>query len=265
MILRERYGKTALVAGASEGIGAAFSRKLASEGFNLVLVARRVDPLVDLAEEIKTKYNVEVQTVSCDLSKIDAAQTLMDAVQNWEIDFFVYNAALSYIGAFEQNNPQHHQQIAITNMLSPLALVQSLGTKMVARKRGAVILMGSLAGLQGAGNLSTYSATKAFNVILGEGLWYEWKDIGVDVISCIAGATSSPNFVKTKPKKAGLIEPKVQTPEQVVKECFAQLGKQPRVITGRANRIASFFMHRLLPRKLAIKIMGDTTKKMYEL
>ena len=125
--------------------------------------------------------------------------------------------------------------------------------------------MGSLAGLQGAGYLSTYAATKAFDTILAESLWYEWQNKGVDVIACVAGATSSPNFLNTKPKKAGLIEPKVQTPEEVVAECFAKLGKQPRIITGFANRLASFFLHRILPRKLAIKIMGDTTRKMYEL
>ncbi len=265
MSLKEKYGKTALVAGASEGIGAAFARYLANEGMNVVLIARRVEPMVELAKELEEKYKVQVQTVSCDLSKPDAAQTLVAALAHVDIDLLVYNAGLSYIGEFEKNNPEQHLQIAYTNVVTPLGLLQSLGTQMVARKRGAVVLMGSLAGMQGSGHLSVYAATKAFNTILGESLWYEWKDKGVDVIACVAGATSSPNFINTKPKKAGLIEPKVQTPEEVVQECFDNLGKQPRIITGGANRLASFFMHRILPRKLAIKIMGDTTRKMYDL
>jgi short-subunit dehydrogenase len=263
MSFKQKYGKTALVAGASEGIGAAFSKHLAKQGLNLVLVARRVEPLVDLAKEIQEQYKVEVQTVSCDLSKIDAAQTLIDTVKNLDIDIFIYNAGLSYIGAFEKNDPKHHEQIAITNILTPLSLVQSFGTRMLARKKGAIVLMGSLAGMQGAGHLSTYAASKAFDTILAESLWYEWKDKGVDVIACVPGATSSPNFLNTKPKKAGWIEPKVQTPEEVVEECFAKLGKQPRIITGFANRLANFFMHRILSRKIAVKIMGDTTRKMY--
>lgn len=265
MSMKQKYGKRALIAGASEGIGAAFARYLAKEGMHLVIVARRVEPLLALAKEIEDKYKVQVQTVSCDLSETTAAQTLVDAVKDLEIDVLVYNAGLSYIGAFEKNDPQHHLQIANTNVVTPLALVQSLGSLMVKRQRGAVILMGSLAGLQGSGYLSTYAASKAFDTILAESLWYEWKDKGVDVIACVAGATSSPNFINTKPKKAGLIEPKVQTPEEVVQECFASLGKQPRIITGFANRLASFFMHRILPRKLASKIMGDTTRKMYGL
>lgn len=265
MNLQKRYGKTALVAGASEGIGAAFARYLAKEGMNLILIARRVEPMVVLARELEEKYKVQVQTVSCDLSKPDAAPTLVAALSSFEIDLMVYNAGLSYIGEFEKNDPAQHLQIAYTNVITPLGLLQAFGSKMVERKRGAVVLMGSLAGMQGSGHLAVYAATKAFNTILGESLWYEWKDKGVDAIACVAGATSSPNFLNTKPKKAGLIEPKVQTPEEVVAECSANLGKQPRIITGGANRLASFFMHRILPRKLAIKIMGDTTRKMYGL
>lgn len=259
----KKYGTTALIAGASEGIGAAFSHYLAKAGYNLVVVARRVEPMVALAKEIEEKYQVKVQTVSCDLSTPNAADELLGAVEQFDIDVFVYNAGLSYIGPFEKNDPNHHLEIARTNIMTPLQMVQTLGTKMLERQRGAVVLMGSLAGLQGAGFLSTYAATKAFDTILAESLWYEWKERGVDVIACVAGATSSPNFLKTQPKNPGLIKPKVQTPEEVVEECFANLGKQPRIITGFANRLASFFMHRVLPRKLAVKIMGDTTRKMY--
>ncbi len=260
-----KYGQTALVAGASEGIGAAFAIHFAKQGMNLVLIARRPDPLEIFANELKEKYKIQVNTISCDLSKAQAAQILIDELAQTAIDVLIYNAGLSYIGAFEENSEAHHQEIAFTNIVTPLRLVQHFGKKMVERKRGAVVLMGSLAGMQGAGYLTAYAASKAFNIILGESLWYEWKDKGVDVIACIAGATSSPNFINTKPGKAGLIEPKVQTPEEVVEECFHHLGKRPRIISGRANRIASFFMHRILPRRLAIKIMGDTTRKMYRL
>ncbi|MDA8979581.1 SDR family NAD(P)-dependent oxidoreductase [Chitinophagales bacterium] len=259
----KKYGKTACIAGASEGIGAAFSHYLAKEGYDLIVVARRLEPMIALAKEIESKYQVKVDTLSFDLSAPNAAKDLLAAVEPFDIDVLVYNAGLSYIGAFEKNDLNHHLEIARTNIMTPLELLQTLGAKMLERNRGAVVLMGSLAGLQGSGFLSTYAASKAFDTILAESLWYEWKDRGVDVIACVAGATSSPNFINTKPKKVGLIEPKVQTPEEVVEECFANLGKQPRVITGFANRLASFFMHRVLPRKLAVKIMGDTTRKMY--
>ena len=265
MNLLSKYGETAMVAGASEGIGAAFAIYLAKNGMNLVLIARSLAPLEAFAKELKEKYQVQVQTISCDLSTPQAAQNLMDELAQIEIDVLIYNAALSYIGSFEENSIEHNQQIAFTNMLTPLNLVQQFGKKMLDRKRGAIVLMSSIAGSQGAGYLSAYAASKAFNTILGESLWYEWKDKGIDVIACVAGATSSPNFINSKPKNTGFIKPKVQTPEEVVQECFSNLGKQPRIISGRTNRITSFLMHRILPRKLAIKIMGDTTRKMYDL
>lgn len=258
-----KYGKTACIAGASEGIGAAFSHYLAKAGYDLIVVARRMEPLISLAEEIEGTYKVKVNTLSFDLSAPTAAKDLLVALEHFDIDVLVYNAGLSYIGAFEKNDLNHHLEIARTNIMTPLELAQTLGTKMLERGRGAVVLMGSLAGLQGSGFLSTYAASKAFDTILAESLWYEWKERGVDVIACVAGATSSPNFINTRPKKVGLLEPKVQTPEEVVEECFLNLGQQPRIITGFANRLASFFMHRVLPRKWAIKIMGDTTRKMY--
>jgi short-subunit dehydrogenase len=131
--------------------------------------------------------------------------------------------------------------------------------------KGALIMMASLAGFQGSGFLAAYAATKAFSRVLAESLWYEWKSRGVDVIACCAGATATPNFINTKPEKTGFFAPRVQSPEEVVRECMNQLGKKPSFVIGRGNKLASFIMQKLLTRKMAINIMGDTTRKMYRL
>ena len=165
-----KYGKTACIAGASEGIGAAFSHYLAKEGYDLIVVARRLEPMIALAKEIESKYQVKVNTLSFDLSAPNAAKDLLAAVEPFDIDILVFNAGLSYIGAFEKNDLNHHLEIARTNIMTPLELVQTLGTKMLERNRGAVVLMGSLAGLQGSGFLSTYAASKALDTILAESL-----------------------------------------------------------------------------------------------
>jgi short-subunit dehydrogenase len=99
----------------------------------------------------------------------------------------------------------------------------AFATYLAAKGQGAVILMSSLAGFQGSGYLSVYASTKAFNRVLAESLWYEWKNNGVDVLACCAEKTS-------------FFAPRVQTPEEVVKECFMKLGKQPSFITGRGDR-----------------------------
>ena len=125
--------------------------------------------------------------------------------------------------------------------------------------------MASIAGFQGSGYLATYAATKAFNRVLAEGLWYEWKPLGVDVIACCAGATVTPNYLNTLPGKASRLEPKPQLPEQVVEECLRRVGTTPSFVSGTGNKLVSFLMQRLFPRKQAVRIMGDGMKKMYRI
>ena len=263
MGLKEKYGSVALVAGASEGIGAAFSEFYAKAGLDLVLIARRKEPLVAFANGLSKKYNIEVQCIACDLSLPEASDLILNELNGKTVNIFTYNAALSFIGPFESNSLADHEKLTQVNVTTPMKLVHHFGKSMLNNKKGAVVLMASMAGFQGSGFLSAYAATKAYNRILAESLWYEWKDKGVDVIACCAGATSSPNYIKTKPKQKVAFAPPVQTPEKVVQECLKQLGKGPSLITGRGNRLASFFMQRLIPRKMAIKIMGDNTRKMY--
>jgi short-subunit dehydrogenase len=253
MPFKQKYGQTALVAGASEGIGAAFSRRLAAEGMDLVLIARRKDPLDQLASSLTHTY------------PIHAAQHIKDVLQDREISMLVYNAALSFIGPFEKNSMEHNNQIAFANMITPMNMLQLFGEPMLKKGRGAVILMASMAGFQGSGFLAAYAATKAFNRVLAESLWYEWKNRGVDVIACCAGATATGNYLLTNPGKSSFFAPRVQSPEEVVKECLKKLGEKPSFIAGNGNKLASFFMQKIMPREMAIRIMGDTTRKIYRL
>ena len=254
-----------MIAGASEGIGRAFASCLAREGFDLVLIARRLQPLEQLADALKNEYNISVQSIRCDLSESDAVQKISEQLSGKEIGLLVYNAVQSYIGPFLQNTPVNHLQMASLNMITPLNMIHHFGEEMLIKGRGAIVLMASLAGFQGSGYLSMYAATKAFNRVLAESLWYEWKNSGLDIIACCAGATATPNFKNTNPEKKGFFAPRILDPEEIPQECFRQLGRKPSCITGRGNRVASFIMQRILPRKMAINIMGETTRKMYRL
>ncbi len=265
MNLKQKYGKTAMVVGASEGIGAAFAAFLAAEGMDLVLIARRLQPLKDLGNQLGEKFKINVECITCDLSDINAGQQIEEAVNGKEISLIVYNAAMAYIGQFIRNSPGIHSGMARVNMLTPLRLIYSFGEKMLEKKQGAIILMTSLAGFQGSGFLTVYAASKAFSRVLAESLWYEWKNTGVDIIACCSGAVATPGYKNTFPEKTGFFTPRVLDPIEVPVECFRNLGKRPSFIIGRGNRIASFIMQRILPRKMAINIMGDTTRKMYRL
>ena len=264
MNIKQKYGQTALIAGASEGLGMAYCEALAAQGMDLVMIARRQDYLDKAAAIIRSKYKVIVTTIACDLSSPSALKNIQDQLGETQIDLLVYNAAMSQIGPFLNEPVQTHLDIATTNMLSPMQLVHHFGGAMVQRGRGAVILMASIAGFQGAGFLATYASTKSFNRTLAESLWYEWKDRGVDVIGCCAGATSTPNYLNTKPKPISMFAPKVQSPEEVVAECLDQLGEVPSFVTGAGNKLATFFM-KMMSRKASVNIMGDTAVKMYDI
>jgi uncharacterized protein len=265
MDLKQRYGTTAMVAGASEGIGGAFATYLAKEGLDLVLIARRIQPLQQLAEQLESSYNIKVTCITCDLSDEDSVAQILGKLNGMEINLLVYNAVQSYIGPFIKNLAANHMQMASLNMITPLNMIHRFGEKMLVKGRGGIVLMSSLAGFQGSGYLAMYAATKAFNRILGESLWFEWKGSGVDIIACCAGATSTPNFKNTNPEKSNLFAPRILSPDEIPVECFRKLGKEPSCITGRGNRVASFIMQKILPRKTAINIMGETTRRMYRL
>lgn len=265
MDFKQKYGTTALLAGASEGIGAAFAEALAAEGMDLVLVARRRQPLENLATEIEGKFKIKVISIPCDLAEEDALDTITGALAGREIDILVYNAALSFLGPFMGKDQADNLKMTRVNMITPLKMVHHFGGRMLERKRGAVILMTSLAGFQGSGYLALYASTKAFLRILAESLWYEWKEKHVDVLACCAGATSTPGYINSQPEKTGILVPRVLKPGEVAAESLKRLGRQPSFIAGRGNRIASFFMQKLLPRRLAVTIMGDTTRKLFRL
>jgi len=263
MTFKEKYGQTALVAGASEGMGAAYAHALAARGFDLVLIARRKESLEAKASQISAQFGVKVLQVVCNLADADATEQIVEVIGNLPIDFLVYNAALSYIGPYVDTDITTHLNIAKVNMTTPLAMVHYFGKKMIERGKGGVVLMASIAGFQGSGYLSTYAATKAFNRVLAEGLWYEWKQKGVDVIACCAGATATPNYVNTNPGKASSLEPKPQLPEQVVEECLSKIGKVPSFISGTGNKLVTFLMQHIFSRKQAINMISDGMVKMY--
>lgn len=259
----ERYGPWALVAGASEGLGEALAHEAARRGLHVVLVARRAELLRALAARIRDEYRVDVRTITADLALGESATTLAEQTGDIEVGLLVYNAAYSLIGPFLEQSLEDHAKEVYVNCLGPLALSQRFGRKMVERKRGGIILMSSMSGYQGSALIANYAATKAYNLVLAEGLWDEFRNEGVSVMASCAGATRTPNYEASEPQKTGSITIPVMEPTAVAKETFAALGDKPSFIPGRANRLAALFMSRVMPRRNAVVIMGKNTRAMY--
>lgn len=255
-----RYGPWAVVAGASEGLGAAFARALAERGLNLLLVARRQPLLEEVAGPLRRK--VEVRTASLDLAAADLEGSLRALCRDLEVGLLVYNAAYSPRGPFLDQALADKERSLAVNCRGPLVAAHVLGPAMAARGRGGIVLMSSLTAFWGSPWLATYGATKAFNLSLGEALWGELRGRGVDVLSCCAGATATPGFLEAS-AAAGSRAPRSMSPKAVVDEALAALGRRPSMIPGIANRLAARALN-LMPRRRAIAIMGAETAKLHD-
>jgi short-subunit dehydrogenase len=259
----DRYGPWAVVAGASEGIGASFSRKLAARGLNVVLVARRIEPLQALASELRDAHSVEIRVHSLDLGDADAVRGIRDATEGLEVGLFIYNAAYSPIGAFLEIEVEDHLEAVDVNVLGVLRMSHYFGRRLAQRGGGGIILMSSMSGLQGTAMVANYAATKAYDAILAEGLWYELREHGVDVLGCVAGATQTPNYESSTDRipSRGLARP--MRPDDVTAQALDDLGKRPTAVSGRRNGAASILLRRLLPRRAAIEMVSRETERMY--
>jgi hypothetical protein len=244
-----------VVAGASEGLGAAFAEALATRGLNVILLARRAELLTSLAEGLRARHSVEVHTAAIDLGAPDMLAAVQIAVDQREVGLVVYNAALAPVGTFVDAPLDALLRAVDVNVRAPLQLARTFLPAMVQRKRGGLVLMSSLAGQQGAPRLATYAATKAFNIVLGESLWSELRAHHVDVVTSIAGAIRTPGYVSASKGDA----PGTLDPHDVVERTLAGLGHGPVVIPGAVNGLASIVMRRLLPRGLAVTLMGKNT------
>jgi len=259
--LVKRYGSWALVAGASEGIGAAFSRALAAAGFDLVLIARRQEPLAALADELRARHGRTVETIALDLAAADLEARLRQVAGARDVGVVVYNAALSIVAPFLDTPLADKQRILDVNTRGPLIAAHVFGEQMAARRRGAIVLLSSLTAFWGSAWVATYGATKAFNLALGEGLAQELAGRGVDVIVTCAGATRTPGFVKLVADRKG---PRAMTPEAVAQTTLASLPRRGAFVPGAFNRFAQFVLARFIPRRTAVRIMARETRALLD-
>jgi len=247
-----RYGPWAVVAGASEGLGAAFATELAHRGLNLILVARRPEPLRDLASRLST----QTVAVAADLATPEGVAACVEAASGHEVGLVVANAAYSPIGAFITLDASQSDRAVRLNCAGPVQLAHAFLPAMASRGRGGMVIMSSLAGQQGSPPITVYAATKAFGAILAEGLWAELRPHGVDVLACIAGAVATPGLANASASRA----PGTLPPERVVAAALRGLGRGPRVVPGATMRMSSVLMSRLLPRRAAIAIISRASR-----
>ena len=255
---KEKYGPWALVTGASSGLGAEFVRQISARGLNTVLVARRRERMEGLSDRVREAYGVRTRIVSVDLTEENACHRVIEETGDLEIGLLVNNAGYGLSGAYPTCDPDRQVKMVVLNCVVPVLLTNGFLPPMLKRGRGGILFLASTASYQATPYLYAYGATKAFNLMLGEALWKECRESGIDVLAL------SPGFTRTELARVANIEDgaplRQAAPGAVVATGLRSLGRRPSVVHGLVNKALNFSV-RLLPRRAAIAITAAMLRK----
>jgi short-subunit dehydrogenase len=255
---------TALITGASSGIGEAFARRLAAQGRNLLLVARSEDKLISLCNELGRMNSIRAQHFALDLSLPESPALLFEETQKRSlvIDLLVNNAGFGAFGDFEKTDLDRQLNMIDLNVKSLVALTHLFLAPMRERKQGTIINVASTAGFQAVPYMASYSATKAFVLSLSEALWEENRPHGVTIMALCPGVTET-NFFEAAhghkpPARAS------QTPEEVVDTALRGLAaRKSSIVSGFAN-LMMVEAERFVPRSWIVRLAGKMMRNEYE-
>jgi uncharacterized protein len=260
---RACYGEWAFVAGAAEGVGAAFSEVLAQNGISLVMVDIKQEVLRDVALRLQAKYGIQTREAVLDLvEKKEAVAKCMELIREKRCRLLVYVPAYSQIKPFTDHSGNELDRYIGLNINTPLHLIHEFSRDHMDEKKAGIILMSSLAGMIGPRYSGPYAGTKAFSITLAESLFYELKEKNIDILTCCAGPIDTPTFWSSKPVIRGNW-PGVSSPMLVAEQALKNLGKKPVCILGWKNSVSFFLLTRIFSRGFAVKIVAKSMKKMY--
>jgi uncharacterized protein len=251
-----RYGRWAVIAGASEGIGACLADELASRGIDLVLIARNGALLNEVADGVRERHGVEVRVLVQDLTDPDVAAKVEEATKGLEVGLLIYNAGASdRTTTFVDTGFDHALKQIKLDCIGPVALVDHFAPAMRDRGRGGIVLVASLACVAGSATLAIYSAVKAFQHNFAEGLWAELRGHGVDVCCTPLGMTFTPAL-----QRMGVeYDPQTQMlSEDVAREIVENIGNGPVHVVGENNRAVAAQVW-TIDRRLLVEMMSAAT------
>jgi len=251
-----RYGDWALVTGASDGIGQAVAERLAADGVNLVLVARRADVLDASAAAWRARHGVTVRPIALDLSAPDGADRLLAATADLDIGLAVLAAGFGGSGAFIDSPIARELDMLDLNCRAVLVLTHGFAQRLVARGGGGLVLFGSVLGWQGVPYSAHYAATKAYVQSLAEGLRHELAPRGVDVLAVAPGPVHT-GFAA----RATMRMDAADTPDRVAAAIHHALGRSGTVVPGRVGKALTWPLA-LLPRVARTRIVGRAMRRM---
>ncbi|SFI68506.1 SDR family NAD(P)-dependent oxidoreductase [Planctomicrobium piriforme] len=250
--------ETVLITGASSGIGLELAKRFAADGSELILVARRTDRLEELAELLKREHGTTSTVISADLAQPGAPQHLMEQIQaaGKQVDVLVNNAGFGQLGEFSKISLDRQLNMIQLNIASVVALTHLCLPGMLARKKGAILNLGSTASFQPGPHVAIYYATKAFILSFSEAIWKELKGTGVTVTCLCPGPTKTEFGNESQMHDTPVFKHNAMNVEVVANAGYRGLRKRKRlVIPGAVNKMLAASV-RVTPRATILDIMS---------
>lgn len=247
-------GKTALITGASSGIGESFAHELAGKGMNLIVVARSESKLKQLAQTLMAKHNVQVDVVVADLTQDGVAHSVYDQITKLQrkVDLLVNNAGVAYYGVFDKMSLEKQENEIKLNVLTVVSLTHLILQDMLKRRQGAIINVASGSGFQPTPFMAVYGATKAFIISWSESLWAETRSQGITVVTLCPGRTAT-NIQEVMGGDTGAPGKDVP-PAQVVQTGLRALEKDKMTVIDGVGNYWVAQLARLFPRKFVVNL-----------
>lgn len=252
MKLNKKYGEWALVTGASSGIGKELSRELLKQGFKLVLVGR--------SKEIGISSS-HLKIVVTDLTNKGFLNDIINTTDVLDIGLIANVAGKMVLKKYVDMKLEEEQNLILLNVIAPTLITNYFTQTFRSKRRGAILITGSMLGYMGTPYMASYSATKAYENTRAEALYHELRQYNIDVIGLVPGLTKTP---MTSPFDFSSLPMKMSLPNNVVKQGIKALGKRPLTTPGAMNQLMNWFSKHLFSRKMNSKIFGFFLTKVYK-
>lgn len=255
-------GSTALITGASGGLGEAFAEQLARKGSNLVLVGRSEDKLRALAQRLERTYKIAAPVLIADLAFTDEVDQLIADLKanSIQVDLLINNAGFGVFQRFLETPLDRQMEEIDVNVRAVVLLTHALAPAMVARNKGGVINLSSSAGFQPLAGANVYAASKSFVLLFSEALAQELMTTDVRVLAVCPGPVATGFFADKKPD---LARNQMDNPQAIVAEALRAFDRGKRVvIPGKLSVRLAAFMSRLIPRALMAQVGENVVRKL---
>ena len=249
--LKDNYGNWVLITGATSGIGKEMALKLAEAGFHLVITGRRKHVLETLKKHLTDKFNVDIVTITGDLSTENDVLQLIEDTEHMNLGMVILNAGYGTSGKFINSNIEGEVNMLNLNCKAVLILAHHFANAMKDRsQKGAIVLLSSMVAFQGVPNAANYAATKAYIQSLGEALAIELKPQGIDVLCAAPGPVESGFSARADMRMSKSLKP-----EDIAVPILSAIGKKSTILPGFLTKFLVYNL-RMTPRWGKIRIMG---------